>query len=97
VSSILLLFCKDPPTTEIYTLSLHDALPISLLSQTLSRQRQASAPVHRPPAGIVRMAQSDAVPVLGYPGGHRGGLRAGAQGWALPSRCIDYRGAAGYR
>src|SRR5437764_8186801 len=24
----LLLFCNDPATTEIYTLSLHDALPI---------------------------------------------------------------------
>src|SRR5690348_10131401 len=24
-----LFFCNDPPTTEIYTLSLHDALPIS--------------------------------------------------------------------
>src|SRR5690606_41696609 len=23
-----LLFCHDPPTSEIYTLSLHDALPI---------------------------------------------------------------------
>src|SRR5262249_61287843 len=26
-------FLKDPPTTEIYTLSLHDALPISLGDQ----------------------------------------------------------------
>src|SRR5438034_5168076 len=25
-----LFFSNDPPTTEIYTLSLHDALPISL-------------------------------------------------------------------
>src|SRR5205807_9522156 len=25
----LLFFCNDPATTEIYTLSLHDALPIS--------------------------------------------------------------------
>src|SRR5947199_7572304 len=29
------LFYNDPPTTEIYTLSLHDALPISQLSQEL--------------------------------------------------------------
>src|SRR5437870_8645830 len=27
-SVVLLFFFKDPPTTEIYTLSLHDALPI---------------------------------------------------------------------
>src|SRR5207244_4741571 len=26
--SLLLFFFNDPPTTEIYTLSLHDALPI---------------------------------------------------------------------
>src|SRR5690606_40115427 len=26
-----LFFLKDPPTPEIYTLSLHDALPISLI------------------------------------------------------------------
>src|SRR5207253_11411226 len=26
--SMLFLFCKDPATPEIYTLSLHDALPI---------------------------------------------------------------------
>src|SRR5947209_9019213 len=35
--SILLLlffFCHAPPTTEIYTLSLHDALPISSRSAT---------------------------------------------------------------
>src|SRR5438874_9975928 len=27
-------FFNDPPTTEIYTLSLHDALPICLVSRT---------------------------------------------------------------
>src|SRR5438876_8801987 len=29
-------FFNDPPTTEIYTLSLHDALPISLLGAALA-------------------------------------------------------------
>src|SRR5207244_11358790 len=29
--SSLSFFFNDPPTTEIYTLSLHDALPISML------------------------------------------------------------------
>src|SRR5690606_42037083 len=28
ISCLSLFFCHDPPTTEIYTLSLHDALPI---------------------------------------------------------------------
>src|SRR5437660_3153680 len=27
--SLLIFFLSDPPTTDIYTLSLHDALPIS--------------------------------------------------------------------
>src|SRR5438046_10402131 len=30
-----LFFFNDPPTTEIYTLSLHDALPILLASSTM--------------------------------------------------------------
>src|SRR5207249_5515662 len=29
VLTLLALYLNDPPTTEIYTLSLHDALPIS--------------------------------------------------------------------
>src|SRR5687768_18323801 len=29
VGAVLLCFFNDPPTAEIYTLSLHDALPIS--------------------------------------------------------------------
>src|SRR5690349_24516404 len=32
-----LFFFNDPATTEIYTLSLHDALPIYLADQMLSR------------------------------------------------------------
>src|SRR5947207_14517597 len=35
-SSLLLFFFNDPATTEIYTLSLHDALPIS--SRRFSRR-----------------------------------------------------------
>src|SRR5437870_13082896 len=30
----ILFFFNDPPTTEIYTLSLHDALPISVWRRT---------------------------------------------------------------
>src|SRR5689334_24877181 len=32
-TTYVLFFFNDPPTTEIYTLSLHDALPISHLWQ----------------------------------------------------------------
>src|SRR5689334_23869841 len=54
-SSPPFVFCfTDPATTEIYTLSLHDALPISLRSSALppgSRWNQARLPqpqAHRP-------------------------------------------------
>src|SRR5581483_9931280 len=39
---LLLFFFNDPPTTEIYTLSLHDALPICFRARLLS---EASGPV----------------------------------------------------
>src|SRR5260221_4882610 len=51
-------FFNDTATTEIYTLSLHDALPISTRSPTppsraprrrTARTEQASAPTHSPP------------------------------------------------
>src|SRR5438034_5702913 len=35
----LIFFFTDTPTTEIYTLSLHDALPISGVRQRLARGR----------------------------------------------------------
>src|SRR5205807_7463527 len=35
----ILFFFNDPPTTEIYTLSLHDALPISDNDDARPRQR----------------------------------------------------------
>src|SRR5207253_10376178 len=49
------LFFNETPTTEIYTLSLHDALPISArhtwrqtcLRQDLRVRRQISAPARR--------------------------------------------------
>src|SRR5207247_11008134 len=45
----LFFFFNDPPTTGLYTLSLHDALPISELSKGF-RQRVglAQAILHRP-------------------------------------------------
>src|SRR5438132_12073074 len=36
-SSSSFFFFNDPPTTEIYTLSLHDALPIPIRSATPGR------------------------------------------------------------
>src|SRR5687768_17858906 len=40
-------FFNDPATTEIYTLSLHDALPISLRRRGARRDARASAPHDR--------------------------------------------------
>src|SRR5437899_11091401 len=31
ISNLVIFFFHDPPTTDIYTLSLHDALPISIM------------------------------------------------------------------
>src|SRR3989449_9555387 len=39
-SSLLFFFFSDPATPEIYTLSLHDALPISLGAERLRRLRR---------------------------------------------------------
>src|SRR5437764_46260 len=44
----LFFFFNDPPTTEIYTLSLHDALPISCPGSRRARTASASGPRSRP-------------------------------------------------
>src|SRR3712207_7221869 len=44
----MIFFFNDTATTEIYTLSLHDALPISVA--TMIRQRFAAHIAHFPPA-----------------------------------------------
>src|SRR5438552_15388404 len=57
-----LFFFNDPATTEIYTLSLHDALPISrgsflapaVCSRTLARSGEMTASAHRPTAVLDR-------------------------------------------
>src|SRR5690625_6593680 len=51
-------FFKDPAPTDIYTLSLHDALPISLTSQP-SRESAATAPHATPPAPIPARTRSE--------------------------------------
>src|SRR3712207_8495137 len=43
--SLLVFFFNDTATTEIYTLSLHDALPISARGRSCARRR---ATIHRP-------------------------------------------------
>src|SRR3712207_7760981 len=43
-------FFNDTATTEIYTLSLHDALPISMASACISRLRRRSSTRRQTPA-----------------------------------------------
>src|SRR5438132_7999273 len=62
---LLLFFFTDTATTEIYTLSLHDALPISRLPAGLERLapggvgRPPPGPRHRPPAGVAGRPRGD--------------------------------------
>src|SRR5690348_18320977 len=42
LSSVIFFFFNAPPTTEIYTLSLHDALPISLEHRGRGRKEEAA-------------------------------------------------------
>src|SRR5215475_7822898 len=49
--SVLFFFFNDTATTEIYTLSLHDALPISLAGTPIGKWR---IQVRRPPRSIAR-------------------------------------------
>src|SRR5690606_41908837 len=39
---VVFFYFNDPPTTEIYTLSLHDALPISARTAVITRQQAAA-------------------------------------------------------
>src|SRR6267143_6637390 len=70
---VILFFFNDTATTEIYTLSLHDALPISavrsveLLSHTISSDFQ---PIRANPSMAARTLESE-------PGSSRSSLNAG--------------------
>src|SRR5436309_16109128 len=44
ILSVLFFFFNDTPTTEIYTLSLHDALPISPACATVYHLAQPACP-----------------------------------------------------
>src|SRR5205085_11714614 len=46
VSISLLFFFTDTPTTEIYTLSLHDALPICRSEDSLQAQKHRTLCLH---------------------------------------------------
>src|SRR5262245_64292559 len=47
MSPILIFFSNDTPTTEIYTLSLHDALPISLRGRARQARPERGRADHR--------------------------------------------------
>src|SRR3712207_9363336 len=75
-SAHVFFFFNDTATTEIYTLSLHDALPIS------------EAGPARPGAGRglrLRVRPGDARPVT-VPGRREQGVRRGRVVWGVPDR-----------
>src|SRR2546422_6164001 len=54
----LFFFFNDTATTEIYTLSLHDALPISSLTRSSSRARSAAVSSRRRSVLVLRSRYS---------------------------------------
>src|SRR2546425_11421727 len=54
---VYFFFFNDTATTEIYTLSLHDALPIWAARRAASRCRGSTRP-HPPPGGSPRCARA---------------------------------------
>src|SRR3712207_7222566 len=54
----LFFFFNDTATTEIYTLSLHDALPISHRGPVVERER-LELRARRPPGGLVERQRDD--------------------------------------
>src|SRR3712207_9349233 len=57
-----LLFFNDTATTEIYTLSLHDALPICRSRSRRPGRTRTEPPVPRPQAGTASAAPGCAAP-----------------------------------
>src|SRR5207244_12723442 len=55
-------YCKHPAPTEIYTLSLHDALPILALDGPPARIWRRPAPARHPTMPCSRPAQGAAAP-----------------------------------
>src|SRR5256714_5708592 len=75
-SSILIMFFNDTATTEIYTLSLHDALPISTysswplsgLTQTTAYAWRASRAISRPTSTLRSEEHTSELQSLAYIG-----------------------------
>src|SRR2546430_17519688 len=67
----LFFFFNDTATTEIYTLSLHDALPISSAAQASFHacRSSSSSPLSRSLRGLGRSCQLDGGVPLQRPGG----------------------------
>src|SRR3990170_5372580 len=57
---VLFFFFNDTATTEIYTLSLHDALPISRLPEFIARRRALAEAYRRGLAGAACQFPPDA-------------------------------------
>src|SRR2546430_4171468 len=57
---VLFFFFNDTATTEIYTLSLHDALPISA-GRNVVASRTATATTNSPPTPTERVSESGVV------------------------------------
>src|ERR1043166_5710862 len=90
----LLFFFNDTATTEIYTLSLHDALPIS----TRCRGVTHAMPCDAPARGRVVRRPLRGVPRLRGPGGDaRRGARASAERSVVLARGLPVRHHGGCR
>src|SRR3712207_9490858 len=76
VAIIVLFFFNDTATTEIYTLSLHDALPISVTS-SVSGKRATAAPIAHVHPGV-----------SGNHGFHRGGYGIRTRVYGFAGRCL---------
>src|SRR2546423_3149291 len=82
----IFFFFNDPATTEIYTLSLHDALPICMARLSGSRPRSART-AGASATSCTTVAASLAGPVQAQPLGRPGfGL---ASGWAWTGRLAE--------
>src|SRR3712207_9015446 len=83
----MFFFFKDPRTTEIYTLSLHDALPISLPVPP-RRQAAAGGGGARPQGPPHRQGERD--PEVPPPRRRRAGGPAGAAGRGVGLRSEEH-------
>src|SRR2546430_9541251 len=84
-SKSFFFFFNDTATTEIYTLSLHDALPISSHSARADADRPCDGAMpRRPPHRVRARACAD-----------RGGSPLGADVGAARPRCAGRRSSAG--